>query len=1670
MSSVHYKFKSCLNYDTVTFDGLHISLADLKKAIIQQKKLGKSVEFDLQITNAQSNQRYVCDDDLIPKNASVIVTRVPVNEPQRSQMRTWLPRSDDYRKSPNNQDFMHDRLSQTPDLANADASENDKIEAMLAQSKFFDPLSYSKGKALSGTPPLGYVCFKCGKPGHYIYSCSLKGEPNMGDMKIKRSTGIPLSFLTVVDSPDHPGALLTHSGHFAVPTIDAMAYKMGKKERPPFLPDPTPVTTAAVVSAPSELLCPLCNELLTDAVVIPCCGNSFCDECVRNALLDSEDHECPSCHEIDVSPDKLISNILLRQAVINYHNQTGYTKVKRDQIVAQQQQQQQQPQPPPSQQQEQQQPLQQQQQQPAQLKMNQLQPSAQLPGMPQQMQKSAAQALPPAAATSAPLGTAAAAAVVAPAPAPAAAATATAAEGVPLAVPPAGAHPQHPVHTPLVAPTDSRLPSGEQGPNPLHDDKPISHRPGEPHKGMAVPVLGARLRNIRPLQLVRDMNRMPGPMRNRMADRSAVVRNPGHPHQVAPVMQHMPQVLTSAQQQTPASYIPSRASLPAATMPGPTYRMPHPPPPGVSTGPVMPPPSGFIAPPIAPYSAGPRLYQIRSVPTGPRPLTPEEFYREKQRLIEEDKSRSRSNSRSYSRSPRSLSRSPYRSRSSSRSRSRSRYRSSSPSRGGSSSSRSRSSSRGPPPASSRGRRYRSRTRSRSRSRSYTPARKYSRSRSRSRSISRSRSRSRSPLSTFYHHHHHHHRHSRSPGRSSRRSRTPPYRSRGRTRSPLAPISTRDPFYRKDWSPSYNRSLRSTAAPAGTSAANSSSHGPGKRFSPPERPFPPRFPHYTPPQRPEDYYRYDSHAYEDYYRDYFSRYAPHTTYPAPSTLPASAASSVATGYDRPYYDIRGRPVTQPIAPAAVNVVVGSNSPPNRPRKRPVSRSPLRRERPRDKGDSKPGKSAAGGEPAPAAKPTKEKAKKASKVVDEDGHHKRLERKREEKAERLAREKSSAVGLVSAKKSTSRAGDKALSKEKKKAESKRVKSEKASASKNPSVPLDMYGKQGSENLKDGGCPVNANNPGSTAATAAGATNTAAVSSVAAAKRREAAEKTVGGAASKRMQETHIDPQAVTANPKMVHLTTLADAKETAHVGDTRAVAVASSSSRAVVTAASAAASSAAKLKRKARLQQQPVELAQKGSGGGPSTEDIEKTLTSKKSRREVSATEKGLQEAEYGSKALEWSGRHESDMMLPAPELSKWERDDYEVHMEPMKPKKKPLERKPLPKSVIESAEKAITEKRLKPSMLPPRKVYVDDKDTRKPGSVQITIAGGEKSRAEPVDRRIAVGRNHRPTSREAALVSPSTFSSSAAGPSSNVASAAVAAAGSASLSSVSSQAKGHHHHHHHHQPQRQRHHHHHHQDVRIARSSDSKDGGGGSGGGGGGGGVAARVGERFERKESMVDEAKFVPDYSESSSESDDVAAPGNTDVAADPSEMTSSRRVTSGSGARRSSSSRTASAAGGSGSRVGGSSGGGGDAGVTAPVEEQEEPSGKRRSGKRSKESGGGSSGGGTSGKKNKKHKKHKKHKSKKSKHKSKKSHKQRHRSGSREKSAARLLHQPAAAAMPSSSPGVAVAAMSAGVPSASLPTAAATATTKGHSTYHHDPTHQPVDGGKVRSSIATKY
>lgn len=77
MSCVHYKFSSKLDYNTVTFDGLHITLSELKRQIMTRERL-KATDCDLQITNAQTLEEYTDDEAHIPKHSSVIVRRTPI--------------------------------------------------------------------------------------------------------------------------------------------------------------------------------------------------------------------------------------------------------------------------------------------------------------------------------------------------------------------------------------------------------------------------------------------------------------------------------------------------------------------------------------------------------------------------------------------------------------------------------------------------------------------------------------------------------------------------------------------------------------------------------------------------------------------------------------------------------------------------------------------------------------------------------------------------------------------------------------------------------------------------------------------------------------------------------------------------------------------------------------------------------------------------------------------------------------------------------------------------------------------------------------------------------------------------------------------------------------------------------------------------------------------------------------------------------------------------------------------------------------------------------------------------------------------------------------------------------------------------------------------------------
>ena len=81
--SVRYKFKNEKSDSTLLIDGFHISVRDLKRGIVEARKLGRVTDFDLIVEDSNTIKR---DDESIPKNSSVVVQRIPLDKGKKM---TW---------------------------------------------------------------------------------------------------------------------------------------------------------------------------------------------------------------------------------------------------------------------------------------------------------------------------------------------------------------------------------------------------------------------------------------------------------------------------------------------------------------------------------------------------------------------------------------------------------------------------------------------------------------------------------------------------------------------------------------------------------------------------------------------------------------------------------------------------------------------------------------------------------------------------------------------------------------------------------------------------------------------------------------------------------------------------------------------------------------------------------------------------------------------------------------------------------------------------------------------------------------------------------------------------------------------------------------------------------------------------------------------------------------------------------------------------------------------------------------------------------------------------------------------------------------------------------------------------------------------------------------------
>ncbi|XP_052415709.1 E3 ubiquitin-protein ligase RBBP6-like [Carassius gibelio] len=135
MPCVHYKFRSKLSHDTIPFESVHITVRELKQKIMKRERL---MLCDLQISCAQTNEEYTDDEALIPNNTSVIIRRIPAAGLKSTNTRfvnNWLEPSCGSSQTVGDSSAVSlDLLLKTENLAEANASEEDKLKAVMYQS------------------------------------------------------------------------------------------------------------------------------------------------------------------------------------------------------------------------------------------------------------------------------------------------------------------------------------------------------------------------------------------------------------------------------------------------------------------------------------------------------------------------------------------------------------------------------------------------------------------------------------------------------------------------------------------------------------------------------------------------------------------------------------------------------------------------------------------------------------------------------------------------------------------------------------------------------------------------------------------------------------------------------------------------------------------------------------------------------------------------------------------------------------------------------------------------------------------------------------------------------------------------------------------------------------------------------------------------------------------------------------------------------------------------------------------------------------------------------------------------------------------------------------------------------------------------------------------------
>ena len=179
--------------------------------------------------------------------------------------------------------------------------------------------------------------------GHWIQSCPTNDDPAFdGKPRVKRTTGIPRSFLKTVEKPialandgtvddtKQPSAVMVNAdGEWVVAEPDKASWEQYQAR--------AKLSAAAQETAARGnkdlqdrgLECSVDKRLFVDPTKTPCCQTAYCLECITDALLEN-DLQCPACSTDNILIDDLKPDDEKAAEVRKYEKEKNVASLQRE--------------------------------------------------------------------------------------------------------------------------------------------------------------------------------------------------------------------------------------------------------------------------------------------------------------------------------------------------------------------------------------------------------------------------------------------------------------------------------------------------------------------------------------------------------------------------------------------------------------------------------------------------------------------------------------------------------------------------------------------------------------------------------------------------------------------------------------------------------------------------------------------------------------------------------------------------------------------------------------------------------------------------------------------------------------------------------------------------------------------------------------------------------------------------------------------------------------------------------------------------------------------------------------------------------------------------------------------------------------------------------------------